>query len=113
MLEPQQPYLGDKQIIFIADSRAISYAESFMSYIKGFELAQIIGQPTASTNGGVNMFNLLGRHRISFTGLKVLKHDGSQLHGVGILPDIYVDKTIQGVKAGKDEFLEKALDLVK
>ena len=58
MLEPQQPYLGDKQIIFITDSRAISYAESFMSYIKGFELAQIIGQPTAGTNGDVNMFNL-------------------------------------------------------
>ena len=44
--------------------------------------------------------------------MKVLKHDGSQHHGIGILPEIYVEKTIQGVKDGRDEFLEKALELV-
>jgi len=27
---------------------------------------------------------------------------------VGILPDIYIEKTIDGVKSAKDEFLQKA-----
>jgi len=108
-----EPYLGDKNVIFITDGRAISYAESYMGYIEGYDLATIIGQPTAGTNGNINYFDLPGKIRIVWTGMKVLKHDGSQHHAIGVLPDIYLTKTIEGVKQGKDEFLEKALELAK
>jgi len=110
---PRNPYLGDKKVIFIIDGSAISYAESIMGYIEGYNLATIIGHPTAGTNGNVNWFSLPGGYNISWTGMKVIKHDGSQLHGVGILPDINLEKTIQGLKDGRDEFLEKALELAK
>lgn len=108
-----EPYLGDKNVIFITDGRAISYAESYMGYIEGYDLATIIGQPTAGTNGNVNYFDLPGRIRIVWTGMKVVKHDGSQHHAIGILPDIRLTKTIEGVKQGRDEFLEKALELAR
>jgi hypothetical protein len=45
--------------------------------------------------------------------MKVLKHDGSQHHLIGIQPTIPVERTIQGVIEGRDEFLEKALEIVK
>lgn len=112
-MKPKSPYLGDNNIIFITNGQAISYAESFMGYIEGYQLATIVGQPTAGTNGNVNPFSLPGRYNISWTGMKVLKHDGSQHHGIGILPDIYVEKTIQGIKDGRDEFLEKALEIAR
>ncbi|SDD96488.1 Peptidase family S41 [Pricia antarctica] len=112
-MRAKKPYLGDKQIIFITDGRAISYAESFMGYIEGYDLATIIGQPTAGTNGNVNSFELSGGYAIRWTGMKVVKHDGSQQHAVGILPDIYIEKTIDGVISGKDEFLEKAIELTE
>jgi len=108
-----KPYLGDKQIIFITDGRAISYAESFMGYIEGYDLATIIGQPTAGTNGNVNSFELPGGYGIRWTGMKVVKHDGSQQHAIGILPDVYIEKTLDGVKSRKDEFLEKAIELTE
>lgn len=108
-----EPYLGDKNIIFITDGRAISYAESFMGYIEGYKLATIIGQPTAGTNGNVNQFELNGGYIISFTGMKVTKHNGAQHHGIGILPDIYLTKTIKGISEKRDEFLEKAIELAK
>ncbi|MBE7639558.1 peptidase S41 [Salegentibacter sp. BLCTC] len=111
-MKPKKPYLRDKNIVFIIDGRAISYAESFMSFIEGYELATIVGQPTAGTNGNVNPFTLLGNYTIRWTGMKVVKHDGSQLHAKGIIPDIYVNKTIEGVKSGKDEFLEKAIEVI-
>ena len=111
-MHPKKPYLGDKKIVFIIDGRAISYAESFMSFIEGYKLATIVGQPTAGTNGNINPFTLLGNYTISWTGMKVVKHDGSQLHAKGIIPDIYVNKTIDGVKSGKDEFLEKAMEVI-
>ncbi|MDF0716920.1 S41 family peptidase [Muricauda sp. 334s03] len=108
-----EPYLGDKNVIFITDGRAISYAESYMGYIEGYDLATIIGQPTAGTNGNINYFDLPGKIRIVWTGMKVVKHDGTQHHAIGVLPDIYLTKTIEGVKQGKDEFLEKALKLAR
>ena len=113
MLNTAKPYLGDKQIVFITDGSAISYAESFMGYIEGYQLATIIGQPTAGTNGNTNPFKLPGGYSLSWTGMKVNKHDGSQHHAIGIIPDIYVSKTIEGIKAGKDEFLEMAIELTK
>lgn len=111
-LEPTKPTLRAK-IVFITDGRAISYAESFLGYIEGFQLATIVGQPTAGTNGNVNPFTLPGGYRVTWTGMRVLKHDGSQLHGVGIIPHVSVERTIKGVKAGGDEFLEKAIEIAK
>lgn len=111
-LKAKAPYLGDKKIVFIIDGSAISYAESYMGYIEGYKLATIIGQPTAGTNGNVNPFGLSADYRLSWTGMRVLKHDGSQHHAIGILPNVYINKTIEGVKLGKDEFLEKAIEIV-
>lgn len=112
-LKAKKPYLGNKKIVFIIDGSAISYAESYMSYIEGYQLATIVGQPTAGTNGNINPFRLHGGYSINWTGMKVLKHDGSQHHGIGILPNVYVTKTIEGVKSGKDEFLEKAIEIAQ
>ncbi|MGF1587274.1 MAG: S41 family peptidase [Bacteroidales bacterium] len=111
LMKVKEPYFGNKKIVFIIDGRAISTVESFLSYIEGYNLATIIGQPSAGTNGAINLFKLIGGYNIGFTGMKVFKHDGTQHHGIGILPDIYMEKTIKGVKEGRDEFLEKAIEI--
>lgn len=110
-VRPKKPYLGDKKILFITDGSAISYAESYMGYIAGNKLATIIGQPTAGANGNVNSVNLVGNISIRWTGMHVVKHNGAQHHTIGILPDVYVQKTKQGIIDGKDEFLAKAIEL--
>ncbi len=111
-LMAQKPRIEGK-VVFLVDGRAISYAESFMSFIEHYKLAEIVGQPTAGTNGNVNPFVLPGGFRVSWTGMKVVKHDGSQHHLLGILPTVPVERTIRGVIEGRDEFLEKGLELVK
>lgn len=110
-LPARKPYLGDKRIIFLVQGSAISYAESYMGYVQGYDLATIIGEPTAGTNGNINPFELPGGYQIVWTGMKVTKQDGSQLFGVGFIPDVLVHKTIKGIKEGRDEFLEKAIEL--
>jgi C-terminal processing protease CtpA/Prc len=111
-MEPIQPHLTAK-IVFIINSRAISYAESYLSFIEGYKLATIVGQPSAGTNGDVNPFDLPGGYTIYWTGMRVVKHDGSQHHGVGIIPNVRVERTIKGIKEGRDEFLEKALEIAR
>lgn len=110
-MKAQKPFLGDKKIVYITDGSAISYAESCLGYVEGYKLATIVGQPSAGTNGNVNPFTLPGGYIISWTGMKVQKHNGTQHHGIGIIPHVYVEKTIRGVKEGRDEFLEKAIEI--
>ena len=99
--------------VFITDGRAISYAETCMGIVEHYGLGKIVGGPTAGTNGNVNPFGLPGGYSVMWTGMKVLKHDGSQHHGVGILPTHPVARTIAGIAAGRDEMLIRALALAK
>jgi C-terminal processing protease CtpA/Prc len=111
-IKAKSPHLDNEKIVFLTDESAISYAESYLSYVKHYRLGTIIGQPTAGTNGNMNIFDLLDNIRIWYTGMQVLKHNGSQHHGIGVLPDIYVHRTIKGIREGRDEFLDKALQIL-
>jgi C-terminal processing protease CtpA/Prc len=110
-VEPASPRLKGKAA-FITDGRAISYAETYLGIVEHYRLVEIVGSPTAGTNGNVNPFRLPGGYSISWTGMKVLKHDGSRHHGFGILPAVPMARTIRGVAEGKDELLEKAMAVV-
>ena len=100
------------RVVFITDGRAISYAESVMSFVEHYKLGEIVGQPTAGANGNVNPFALPGGYSISWTGMKVVKHDGSQHHTIGILPTVPCRRTLGGIVSGRDELLEKALEII-
>jgi C-terminal processing protease CtpA/Prc len=110
-VEPKEPRFQAK-VAFLTDGRAISYAETYLGIIEHYKLAAIVGSPTAGTNGNVNPFTLPGGYRVSWTGMKVLKHDGSRHHGIGIRPTVPVARTIRGVIQGRDEVLERALEVV-
>lgn len=108
-LKPATPHLAGRRV-FLTDNRAISYAESVMGYVADRKLATIIGGPTAGANGNVVSFEVPGGFTIPFTGMRVTRHDGqSQHHLVGVLPDIPLEPTLAGVRAGRDEILERAI----
>jgi C-terminal processing protease CtpA/Prc len=108
----QKPYFKAPRV-FLADGRAISYAETAMGIVEHYKLGDIVGEPTAGTNGNVNPFKLPGGYAVSWTGMKVLKHDGSQHHGIGILPTVPASRTRKGVAEGKDEILLRGVEVVK
>ncbi|HET8775563.1 MAG TPA: S41 family peptidase [Thermoanaerobaculia bacterium] len=111
-LEPLQPRFT-KNIAFLTDGRAISYAESWMGIVEAYKLGAIVGETTAGTNGNINTFRLPGDYGLTFTGMKVLKHDSSRHHGVGIAPTVPVSPTLAGIRAGRDEQLEKAIEILE
>ena len=80
-LPPLQPYLSARSV-FLTDGGDISSAESLMGIVEAYQLAEIVGGTTAGTNGNINYIYLPGGYTLGFTGMKVLKNDGSQFHGV-------------------------------
>ena len=111
-MHPINPHLTAK-VFFLTDGSAISYAESYMGFIKDLHLATVIGQPTAGTNGDINRMLLPGGYNIHFSGMLVKDHQGGKHHLKGITPDVPVERTVKGVRDGRDEMLDRALELAK
>ncbi|MBI4752470.1 MAG: hypothetical protein HY774_28600 [Acidobacteria bacterium] len=110
LLTPRAPYLTAKYV-FLIDGRALSYAESFLAVIEAYKLGELVGEPTAGTNGAVVSQTFPSRFRLRWTGMRVTKHDNTPHHGVGVLPTIPSSRTIKGIAERRDEQLEKALSL--
>ena len=101
------------RVIFLIDGRAVSFAETVMGMVEAYKLADIVGEPTAGTNGNINPFTVPGGYLLWWTGMRVLKHDRSRHHGIGIQPTHPVARTIAGIAERRDEILEKALELAR
>ena len=84
-----------------------------MGMVDYYKIGITVGDTTAGANGDVNFIPLPGGYNVMWTGLKVLKNDGSQLQLIGFPPNIPVSKTVKGVIEGKDEYLEKAIEIIK
>lgn len=110
-VSPITPKIKGK-VVFLVHGYTISASEIFISTVRHCHLGEIVGQRTAGTSGNINIFRLPGGYRVFWTGLRVLKQDRSQHHLIGIAPTIPVKRTLKGVKQGKDEFLEKALEII-
>lgn len=110
-LPPAEPRLTG-HIVFLTNAQAISYAESVLGIVEHYRLADIVGAPTAGANGNVNPFTVPGGYSISWTGMRVVKHDGSQHHLVGIRPTVTVERTLSALREGRDEYIERALELI-
>lgn len=111
-LEPQKEQITCKKV-FLTNANAQSQAETFMGIVEHHKLGEIIGQPTAGCNGNITGFPLLGNYYFGFTGMKVLKHDNSQHHLIGIKPTIPITYTEKDILEGRDLELEKALEILR
>ena len=69
-----------------------------------------IGSATCGANGDVTNFIVPGGIQIGFTGQSVRHNDGRQLQRVGLVPHVEVQPTIRGIREGRDEVLEKAIE---
>jgi len=78
-----------------------------------YNLATIVGETTGGANGSINFSTLPSGWVVGWTGMKAVNLDGSQFHMKGIKPNISVTPTLAGLKAGKDEVLDKALEYLR
>ena len=73
----------------------------------------VIGSTTAGADGNVSRIDLPGGMRTMISGIGVYYPDGTETQRVGIVPDVVVQPTIEGIKNGRDEVLEKAIQIIE
>ena len=99
-------------VVFLSDASMISQTESLLNTVKYNNLGLIVGETTGGTNGNINHIELFGRYSFYWTGLRVLKPNGEKHNGVGVEPDVKVNKTIKAFQESRDEYVEEAYKLV-
>jgi C-terminal processing protease CtpA/Prc len=104
-------YKGKVAIIVNEDTQ--STGEFFAMYIKTLPNAIVVGSETAGADGNVtSIFALPGGFYTQFTGLGVYYPDGKPTQQIGIVPDVRANQTIKGYISGKDELLDKAVEVL-
>ena len=98
--------------VMLIDHNAISQSEHSGLFFESVNGTTFIGSPTVGANGDVTNFEIPGGIYLNFSGQGIWHADGRQLQRVGLQPHVPVKPTIKGIRAGKDEVLDKALEWV-
>jgi C-terminal processing protease CtpA/Prc len=111
-LQPLEPrYSG--RVVILVDEATISQAEYTAMALRATPNAVVIGSTTQGADGNVSQLPLPGGFSTAFSGLGVFYPDHAPTQRVGIVPDVFVEPTVAGIRAGRDEVLERALEEIR
>ena len=100
------------KLVILVNENSQSSSEYTAMAFKVVKDAKIIGSTTAGADGNVSRINLPGGLGTMISGIGVYYPDGKETQRVGIVPDIFIQPTIEGIKSGKDEVLLKAIEVI-
>lgn len=102
-----KPYKG--KVLILMDENTRSHSEFTIMALEQYPEALKVGCQTAAADGNVAWIYLPGGIHTAFTTMGVFYPDGRPTQRVGMVPDIEVRPTIQGIREGRDEVLAAAL----
>jgi C-terminal processing protease CtpA/Prc len=109
--ESEETYQG--KLVVIVNEETQSAAEYTAMAFRAGNNTTIIGSTTAGADGNVSEIVLPGELKTWISGIGVYYPDGRETQRVGIVPDIEVKPTIKGIREGRDEVLEKAIEIIQ
>lgn len=103
----------DKPVVVLINDRAMSSPENMALLLEQMPNVKLVGSHTVGTTGDTTGVNLPGGVWVQFTGRRVLRGDGSRFQNIGVVPDVEVYPTVEGMRAGRDEVLEKGVEVLR
>ena len=100
------------KVVLLFNEETQSRAEFTLMALQTAPNVISIGSTTAGADGNVSEFTFPGGYPTAFTSLGVYYPDKRETQRVGIIPDIVVHPTIEGIRSNRDEVLEKALEVL-
>lgn len=105
------PYNG--KIVILVNETTQGLAEYTAMSLESTSTATVVGSTTSGANGNVSEIILPWGISTSFSGVGVYYPDGKETQRVGITIDDVIKPTLGGFLFGKDEALEKAVQIIK
>jgi C-terminal processing protease CtpA/Prc len=100
------------KVVILINEITQSQAEYTTMAFRTAPRATVIGSTTAGADGNVSQFGLPGGISTMISGIGVYYPNGKETQRIGIVPDLIVKPTVKGIAEGRDEPLEKALEII-
>jgi hypothetical protein len=100
------------KVVVIVNEQSQSQAEYTTMNFQSSPSVTVIGSTTAGADGNVSSITLPGGIYTMISGIGIYYPDGAETQGKGVKIDVVVKPTITGIKAGKDELLDKAKAII-
>ena len=102
----------EKPVVLLMDERSMSSSEFSIMHLRTGDHVVVIGSSSAGVDGNVTELPLPNGNHLRFTSFGVYTPEMGQTQRVGLAPDIEVYPTIEGIKEGRDELMEAAVDYI-
>nr|WP_295774954.1 S41 family peptidase [Rhodoferax sp.] len=100
-------YVG--KVVILVDELSQSQAEYTTMALRTVPGAVVVGSTTAGADGNYSAIPLPGGLTTGISGLGVFYPDRRPTQRIGIVPDIAMRPTVQGLRDGRDEVLETGI----
>jgi len=111
-IEPDARKRYTGPLVILTGPNTMSTSEDFLVPLDYSGRALIVGEPTAGTTGNPVNVRLPGGAILRVCSLWSTYPDGREFVGRGIEPHVVVHPTVAGIRANRDEVLEKAVEVL-
>lgn len=112
-LEPiQNKEKYTKPVVVLTSVKTFSAAEDFLVAYDNSKRGMKIGQKTGGSTGQPISFDLPEGGKMRICTKRDMYPNGKEFVGVGIIPDIEINETIESIQNGRDFVLEKAIEIL-
>lgn len=107
----ESPYTG--KLVLLTDFGCASACEDFLLPFKQSGRGTIVGSRTRGSTGQPYLYSFENGMSFRVSAKRVYFPDGSRFEGVGIVPDIAVEQTIEDIRGDHDVVLERGIALAR
>lgn len=100
------------KIAILVNETTQSSAEYHTMAFRKAPKAKVFGSQTAGADGNASYFMLPGKVSTQITGIGVYTSEGAETQRIGIIPDVEIKPTVEGIKNNEDEVLDKAAEWI-
>lgn len=105
-----KPYTG--KVVILMDEGSQSQSEFAIMALRQAPNATVVGNPSIGADGNIAMVSLPGRVILPISSLGIYTPEGGQTQRLGLKPDIECYPTLEGIRDGRDELLEQAIEVI-
>lgn len=109
--ETNKDYYKGKVVILVNEV-TLSQAEYTAMALRVAPGAIVLGSTTSGADGNVSQIALPGGINTLISGIGVYYPDGGETQRVGIVPDVEVLPSINGILTNRDDLLNKAIEII-
>ena len=108
----EDTFFYENNVVVLMNERSFSRPEFAILSLRNGANVTVMGTNSMGSNGDVRNLPLPGGVSMSFSSLGIFSPEGGQTQRIGLEPDIWVERTIAGIREGRDELMEAAIQFL-